>query len=141
MNEIGEVPIELQQKLLNVIQQKKIQPLGEHKPDKVDTRLIAATNRNLKSLVDKKQFRSDLSFRLNVLYIPISPLRDRMADIPYLVHHFLEQARSKYNWGQEAISEKGLNWRPLLPTASLMRVHKGQNSYFHGSQQAFLELS
>lgn len=96
LDEIGELPLELQAKLLQVIQEKKLTKLGGTKAINVDFRLIAATNQDLRSLVDKKLFRSDLFFRLNVLHLNIPPLRERTEDIVPLANNVLEEANGKY---------------------------------------------
>jgi transcriptional regulator with GAF, ATPase, and Fis domain len=91
LDEIGELPPPAQVRMLRVLQYKEIERVGGTKPIPVDIRLIAATNRNLEEMVRSKQFREDLWFRLNVFPIHVLPLRERKADIPALVHHFLER--------------------------------------------------
>ena len=90
LDEIGELPIELQSKLLRVIQEGEFERLGNSKTIKVDIRIIAATNKNLEEQIGKNLFRKDLYYRLNVYPISISPLRDRITDIPLLAQHFIE---------------------------------------------------
>lgn len=94
-DEIGDMPMSLQVKLLRVIQEREITPVGSNQSKKVDVRIIAATNANLEDLISQKKFREDLFYRLNVLPIPIAPLRERADDIPYLVAHFLEEANKR----------------------------------------------
>jgi PAS domain S-box-containing protein len=89
LDEIGEMPLELQPKLLRALQEKEIERLGGNRPIPVNVRLIAATNRDLEKMVDEKQFRSDLFYRLKVFPIFAPPLRDRPGDIPILVKHFV----------------------------------------------------
>ncbi len=96
-DEIGELPLALQSKLLQVIEERRFRPLGATTPRTVDVRIVAATNRDLKSLADAGLFRSDLYFRLRVLEIEVPPLRRRRGDIPLLVEHFLKHIGKMYN--------------------------------------------
>lgn len=89
LDEVGEIPLDLQSKLLRVLQEGQFERVGEEKTRKVDVRIIAATNRELKSEVDHGRFREDLFFRLNVFPIECSPLRQRRGDIVLLAKHFL----------------------------------------------------
>ncbi|MFN7065330.1 MAG: sigma 54-interacting transcriptional regulator [Aquificaceae bacterium] len=97
LDEIGDMPLVLQPKILRVIQEKEIERLGGERTIKVDVRIISATNKNLADLVSTGLFREDLYYRLNVLPIHIPPLRDRKEDIPILVDHFLEVFNRRYN--------------------------------------------
>ncbi|NPB08304.1 MAG: AAA family ATPase, partial [Aquificae bacterium] len=96
LDEIGDMPLSLQTKLLRVLQEKEVERIGATKPVKVDVRIIAATNRDLKKLVEEGKFREDLYYRLNVVPIYIPPLRERKEDIPVLVKHFLDQFSREY---------------------------------------------
>jgi formate hydrogenlyase transcriptional activator len=91
LDEIGDIPLELQPKLLRVLQEQEFERLGSTRTMRVDVRLVAATNSNLAEKVDEKEFRSDLYYRLNVFPIMIPPLRDRREDIPLLVGHFVQK--------------------------------------------------
>ena len=90
-DEIGNVPLETQAKLLRVIQERDFMRLGGMETIKVDVRIIAATNVDLRQMMDEGKFREDLFYRLHVISIQLPPLRDRKDDVPLLVHHFLEK--------------------------------------------------
>ena len=96
LDEIGELPLHMQVKLLRAVQDKSIIPVGGTKPIKLDIRLLAATNRNLKGMIANNEFREDLYYRLNVATISIPPLNERRDDILPLVKHFLSQFNKKY---------------------------------------------
>ena len=91
LDEVGELPIDLQAKLLRAIQEKEIRPVGSTKQIPINVRILAATNRDLEQAVAQGTFRRDLYFRLNVLSLRIPPLRERRQDIPLLTAHFLER--------------------------------------------------
>ncbi len=95
LDEIGELPVELQAKLLRVLQEGEFERLGNPKTIKVNVRVIAATNRNLQQAIEKKEFREDLFYRLNVFPIISPPLRNRKEDIPLLVKHFVKKYEGK----------------------------------------------
>jgi two-component system response regulator HydG len=103
LDEIGELPIDLQAKLLRAIQEKEIRPVGGTRQVPINVRILGATNRDLEQAVAEGTFRRDLYFRLNVLTLRIPPLRERRQDIPLLVAHFLERT------GREAGTEKTIS--------------------------------
>jgi two-component system, NtrC family, response regulator HupR/HoxA len=105
LDEIGEAPQELQVKLLRVIQESEIMPVGYHQPKRVDVRIIASTNRDLKAEVASSRFRQDLYFRINVFSVTIPPLRERKGDILPLAEFFLQQFSQKLNRKAGRISE------------------------------------
>ncbi|MFZ5518986.1 MAG: sigma 54-interacting transcriptional regulator [Candidatus Zhuqueibacterota bacterium] len=96
LDEIGELKLDLQAKLLRVIQEKTIKKVGADTPIQVDVRIIAATNRDLATAVQKGEFRQDLYYRLNVVNLKIPPLRQRRWDVPFLIHFFLSQYSDRY---------------------------------------------
>src|SRR5579871_3827729 len=102
-DEIGELPLDLQAKLLRVLQEKEFRPVGSLATRRSDFRIIAATNRDLAKEVEKGTFRRDLFFRLNVINIRLSPLRERKEDIPELINHFLTRVGGSYSLTAEAL--------------------------------------
>jgi PAS domain S-box-containing protein len=91
LDEIGDLPLSMQAKLLRVLEDKEFYPLGSRKTTKVDVRIMSATNQNLAQLVAEKRFREDLFYRLNVMRLDLPPLKDRMGDIPLLISHILKR--------------------------------------------------
>jgi formate hydrogenlyase transcriptional activator len=106
LDEIGDIPLELQPKLLRVLQEQEFERLGSTRTKKVNARVVAATHRNLEEMIQGKQFRSDLYYRLNVFPISIPPLRERPEDIPLLVRHFVHQFAKRMNKTVNAISSE-----------------------------------
>jgi len=106
LDEVGEIPLELQGKLLRVLQDQQFERVGENRTRAVDVRVIAATNRNLKTEIQAKTFREDLYFRLNVFPIESVPLRRRLEDIPILAQEFLNRACQKFNRPTLALRER-----------------------------------
>jgi formate hydrogenlyase transcriptional activator len=91
LDEVGDIPIEIQPKLLRALQEREFERLGSTHTRKVSVRLVAATNRDLEKMVANKEFRSDLYYRLNVFPIRIPPLRERREDVPLLVSYFVQK--------------------------------------------------
>ncbi len=96
LDEIGDVPLELQVKLLRLVQEREIEKIGEGRPLAVNVRIIAATHRNLQAMIEDGTFREDLYYRLNVIPLELPPLRDRPEDIPELVEHFLAKSKERH---------------------------------------------
>jgi DNA-binding NtrC family response regulator len=119
LDEIGDMPMALQAKVLRVIQERKVKPLGESQLKKIDVRILAATHRDLKLAVKKKEFREDLYFRLCVIPVQVPSLRDRREDIPLLADYFLR----KYS----ALNEKNLSGFSRDAMAKLKRLRWAGN--------------
>jgi hydrogenase-4 transcriptional activator len=108
LDEIGDMPLELQPKLLRVLQEREIERVGGHQVIPVNVRVVAATNRNLKQMVDEKTFRSDLFYRLNVFPVEVPPLRDRPEDIPPLVTSFTRKLAARMNKTIDTVPAAGI---------------------------------
>ena len=115
LDEIGEIPLELQCKLLRAIQEQELERLGGNRTIRVDIRLVAATNRNLKDMVDQGTFRSDLYYRLHVFPLTVPPLRERQRDIPLLIRYFAQKYAKRLNREIEEI--------PTATIEALTRYH------------------
>ena len=113
LDEVGDIPIEIQPKLLRALQEREFERLGSTRTKKVDVRLVAATNRNLEQMIEQRQFREDLYYRLNVFPIRIPPLRERPEDIPLLVRYFAQ----KYGRRMEKQIES-------VPTVTMKKLSK-----------------
>jgi DNA-binding NtrC family response regulator len=103
LDEIGEIPLELQSKLLRALQEQELERLGGNRTIKVDVRIIAATNRDLKAMVDENRFRADLYYRLNVFPLSVPSLRQRREDIPLLARYFVQKHAQRMGRKIEAI--------------------------------------
>jgi DNA-binding NtrC family response regulator len=109
LDEIGEMPLSTQTKLLRVLEEREFFRVGGERPIRVDVRIIAATNQELRRLVEMGDFRRDLYFRLNVLRIELPPLRDRKEDIPLLVHNFIQDASQRHDRQFAGISDDAMS--------------------------------
>ena len=110
LDEIGEIPLDLQTKLLRAIQEQEFERLGSNRTIRVDARIVAATNRDLKRMVDENQFRSDLYYRLNVFPVRVPPLRERREDIPLLVRHFTQKFAKRLGRAVEVIPSRVIEY-------------------------------
>ena len=103
LDEIGNLPLHLQPKLLTALEQREVVPVGANKPIPIDVRVVAATNASAESLADEKRFRQDLLFRLNTIEITLPPLRERREDLPILLDHYLGLYARKYDKPQREL--------------------------------------
>jgi DNA-binding NtrC family response regulator len=108
LDEISEIPINLQAKLLRVIEDKEVRPLGANQSERVDTRIVSACNLDLEQLVEQGRFRQDLYYRLNVIRIELPPLRERSEDIPLLAEHFLHEFAPQAKRQIDSIEQEAL---------------------------------
>jgi len=115
MDEVGELPLDTQVKLLRVLQEQEFERVGSTRPMKVDVRLVAATNRDLEHEIAEGRFRSDLFYRLNVFPIRLPPLRERAGDIPVLVDHFLATFQRKMGKSLKRVDEKSMDQLQRYP--------------------------
>ena len=109
LDEIGDMPLELQAKLLRVLQEKEVTRTGGNATIQVNTRIVAATNQDLKDKVQNKEFREDLYYRLNVVPLELPPLRDRREDIPKLVDYFLVKASEEYGTSTTGLTKDAMD--------------------------------
>jgi PAS domain S-box-containing protein len=108
LDEIGDLPLSTQVKLLRVLEEKVVERVGDNRPLPIDVRIISATNRNLNQLVGQGAFREDLFYRINVIPITVPPLRERVVDIPLLAEHFFRRIKLKTNQRIQGISDKSM---------------------------------
>jgi len=108
LDEIGDMPLELQAKLLRVLQEREVTRTGGSATIRIDVRIIAATNQNLKKKVQDREFREDLFYRLNVVPIDLPPLRQRSEDLPALVDYFLDRAREAYQTNARGLTPEAM---------------------------------
>jgi hydrogenase-4 transcriptional activator len=110
LDEIGDVPVDLQPKLLRFLEHQEVHPLGEAHPIKVDVRIIAATNANLEQRVAQGRFREDLLYRLNALKLHLPPLRERREEIPPLAQHYIRKVGDEQHKGDLTLSDETLEY-------------------------------
>ena len=115
LDEIGDLPLSMQVKLLRVLQDKEVEKIGSYIPEKIDVRIIAATNQNLEQMVEEGKFRSDLYYRLNVVSIKIPSLKERTEDIPILSKHLIEKISRQENIPVDDISDNALEYLKKYP--------------------------
>jgi two-component system nitrogen regulation response regulator NtrX len=108
LDEVGDMSLKTQSKVLRTLDEGRFEPVGSEEPVRVDTRVIAATNKDLEDEIDKGNFREDLFYRLNVIPFYVPPLRDRKEDIPMLVRHFLRDISSQYNRRPKEITDDAI---------------------------------
>ncbi len=132
LDEIGDLDMSCQVKLLRVLQQHTFEPLGDSRTRKVDIRVVSATNADLPAMVADRTFREDLFYRLNLITLRMPPLRERAADIPALLHHFLSQAALSSNRTIPEIDSDTMEWLMRLPYPGNIRQLKNM------TERAFL---
>ena len=124
LDEIGELDLSCQVKLLRVLQEQTFEPLGESKPKKVDIRVVSATNANLQQMVQEKTFREDLFYRINLITIHLPALRERKEDIPLLAAHFAKKQCDANGLPPVEISQEASEWLMTLPFPGNIRELK-----------------
>lgn len=108
LDEIGNLPLSLQPKLLSVIENREVTKIGSNKAKEIDIRLICATNHSVENLSDPQRFRLDLLFRINTIHIPLPTLRERKDDVPLLVHHFVNKYKNKYGKDIQSVTDSAM---------------------------------
>jgi two-component system, NtrC family, response regulator len=124
LDEIGDLELNSQVKLLRVLQDRTYEVLGDSKPRAVDVRVVSATNKNLPEIVNESKFREDLYYRINLITVNLPPLRERSADIPLLINHFINNLKTIYNRPDLSVSKKACNWLKQLPLPGNIRELK-----------------
>lgn len=129
LDEIGDVPLSIQLKLLRILDSKEFERVGEHTPIKTDVRIITATNKNLEELVAQNKFREDLFFRINIIPVFLPPLRDRREDIPVLVNAFIQRLISKTGKNITGLSQETMEMFMKYRWPGNIRELKGTLEY------------
>jgi two-component system, NtrC family, response regulator len=124
LDEIGDLDAASQVKLLRVLQDRTYEVLGSSRTKTVDVRVVCATNRNLEEMVERGTFREDLLYRINLITIKLPPLRERVSDIPKLVHFFIGNLKAIYNRPDLDVSKEALKWLQQLPLPGNIRQLK-----------------
>ncbi|MCA8921722.1 MAG: sigma 54-interacting transcriptional regulator, partial [Planctomycetes bacterium] len=109
LDEVGDMPLSMQSKLLRVLQEGEVRPLGGRKPKRISVRIVAASNKDLRQLVDSGEFRADLFYRLNVVSVGLPPLRERKEDLPLLVDHFLDKIAERADGKRKQLERRVLD--------------------------------
>ena len=129
LDEIGDLPLSIQAKLLRVLEEKVVERVGDNRPIPVNIRILSATNRDLRSLISEGRFREDLYYRINVIPIHVPPLRDRAGDIPLLTESFFKRIKLKNNRQIEGISKEALDLLMKYPWPGNVRELKSAMEY------------
>ncbi|HID32884.1 MAG TPA: PAS domain-containing protein [bacterium (Candidatus Stahlbacteria)] len=140
LDEVGDLPLSVQVKLLRVLEEQSFEPLGGTKTEKVDVRIIAATNQDLRVLVREGKFRDDLYYRLHVVSINLPPLRERSGDIPLLIHHFIARFNRRMQKNITRVSQEVMNILIDYPWPGNIRQleHTIEHAFVHCSGKTIL---
>jgi DNA-binding NtrC family response regulator len=139
LDEIGNMPLAAQAKLLTVLERREVTPIGADKPEAIDVRIISATNLDEVRLFDPAEFRPDLLFRLNTIVIRVPPLRERREDIPDLLRHYLDAYERQYQRPARALSSAALAWLEAYPWPGNVRAlrHACERAVILGSDSEY----
>lgn len=129
LDEIGDLPLSIQVKLLRTLETKQVERVGDHRPIRVDVRIITATNRNLDQLVSEGKYREDFFFRINVIPIHLPPLRERLEDIPALADHFIRQLNKRSGKGITGLNAEAMEIFMRHPWPGNVRELRGALEY------------